>query len=295
MIEYPRAHEREHSLEMRLPFLRRVLPDTPIVPLVMGVQSRTTSVGLVEILARVLAGTRVLLVASTDLSHYFDAKHAERLDSRVVDHVKGFWGASRRDGAISAARPWAMRCVGWGTAGRRDAGRPCARRHAGHGAQACPLGRCVGRQDSGRRLSGGGDVMSSLLAEYERQFLLRVARASATATVTGGDVDVPPILSTREGGAVRHPSYFRHAAGVCRTHRGPGVAGRDRPTSGGRRHRRSALSSGTGRGVAINRDRDFGARTARALRGTPGDRDRTARTGHRRWAPPWTPIATGSC
>ena len=43
--------------------------------------------------------------------------------------------------------------------------------------------------------------MSSLLAEYERQFLLRVARASATATVTGGDVDVPPILSTREGGA----------------------------------------------------------------------------------------------
>ena len=92
MIEYPRAHEREHSLEMQLPFLRRVLPDTPIVPLVMGVQSRTTSVGLAEILARVLAGTRVLLVASTDLSHYFDAEHAERLDSRVVDHVKGFWG-----------------------------------------------------------------------------------------------------------------------------------------------------------------------------------------------------------
>lgn len=43
--------------------------------------------------------------------------------------------------------------------------------------------------------------MTSLLAEHERQFLLRVARASATATVTGGDVDVPPIRATREGGA----------------------------------------------------------------------------------------------
>ena len=90
IIEYPRAHEREHSLEMQLPFLRHVLPATPIVPLVMGVQSRATSVGLAETLARTLGQTRVLLVASTDLSHYFDAERAARLDSRVVDHVSGF-------------------------------------------------------------------------------------------------------------------------------------------------------------------------------------------------------------
>jgi len=90
MIEYPRAHEHEHSLGMQLSFLRRVLPDTPIVPLVMGVQSRATSVGLAEDLARTLAGTRALLVGSTDLSHYFDAERAARLDSRGVDHVDGF-------------------------------------------------------------------------------------------------------------------------------------------------------------------------------------------------------------
>lgn len=90
VIEYPRAHAREHSLEMQLPFLRRVLPDTPIVPLVMGVQSLEVITDLAEVLTRTLTGTRALLVASTDLSHYFDADRARRLDARVVNHVNRF-------------------------------------------------------------------------------------------------------------------------------------------------------------------------------------------------------------
>ena len=43
--------------------------------------------------------------------------------------------------------------------------------------------------------------MTGLLTEHERRVLLQLARASATATVTGGDVDVPAIPLTREGGA----------------------------------------------------------------------------------------------
>ena len=70
---YAPAHTREHSLEMQLPFLRRVLPETPIVPLLMGYQDRGTILDLSAALGKVLKDTRVLLVASTDLSHYFDA------------------------------------------------------------------------------------------------------------------------------------------------------------------------------------------------------------------------------
>ena len=114
IVEYPRAHEREHSLEMQLPFLRRVLPETPIVPLVMGVQSRATSVGLAENLARTLAGTRALLVASTDLSHYFDAERAERLDSRVVDYVNGFDWEGLLDEMERYPPPDRGRCVACG-------------------------------------------------------------------------------------------------------------------------------------------------------------------------------------
>ena len=97
VIDYPPAHVREHSLEMQLPFLCRVLPDTPIVPLVMGFQTRETIIDLAETLATTLQGVRALLVASTDLSHYFDAEHAARLDARVVDLVNRFDG----DGLLS--------------------------------------------------------------------------------------------------------------------------------------------------------------------------------------------------
>src|SRR5437899_1784814 len=40
--ERPEAHQREHSLEMQLPFLQRLAPETPIVPLVMGYQTGET-------------------------------------------------------------------------------------------------------------------------------------------------------------------------------------------------------------------------------------------------------------
>lgn len=87
---HPSAHAREHSLEMQLPFLQRLLPDTPIVPLVMGYQTRETILNLSKGLVAGLSGRRALLVASTDLSHYHDAKTAARLDSEVIKHVRAF-------------------------------------------------------------------------------------------------------------------------------------------------------------------------------------------------------------
>ncbi len=86
----PDAHRREHSLEMQLPFLRRLLPDVPIVPLLIGYQTRATIEALAAALEAALVGRRALLVASTDLSHYFDAETARSLDRRVCDRVEAF-------------------------------------------------------------------------------------------------------------------------------------------------------------------------------------------------------------
>jgi AmmeMemoRadiSam system protein B len=85
--EYPPAHRREHSVEMQLPFLRYVAPSLPIVPLVMGRQTAVTVQALADGLTDALRGRRVLLVASTDLSHYHDASEAARLDAVVIEHV----------------------------------------------------------------------------------------------------------------------------------------------------------------------------------------------------------------
>src|SRR5947208_2269973 len=72
--EHRAAHAREHSLEMQLPFLARLAPWLPIVPLVMGYQTAGTAAALGDALASALRGRRALLIASTDLSHYHDAR-----------------------------------------------------------------------------------------------------------------------------------------------------------------------------------------------------------------------------
>lgn len=87
VIDLPAAHRREHSLEMQLPFLAHVLPGVPIVPLVMGAQTRGTSFALGDALARVLS-SNVLLIASSDLSHYENAVTASRMDAIMVRHVE---------------------------------------------------------------------------------------------------------------------------------------------------------------------------------------------------------------
>ena len=83
----PEPHGREHSIEMQLPFIRRLFPQVPIVPALMGWQRRDTILGLADALASAARGKRALLIASTDLSHYFDARTAATLDARVQDCV----------------------------------------------------------------------------------------------------------------------------------------------------------------------------------------------------------------
>ncbi len=88
--DLPAAHAREHSLEMQLPFLAHLLPGTPIVPLVMGHQTRETILDCAQALATAFSGRNVLLVASSDLSHYHDAASAARLDQAVLDAIARF-------------------------------------------------------------------------------------------------------------------------------------------------------------------------------------------------------------
>ena len=87
---HPTAHVREHSLEMQLPFLKRVLPHAAIVPLVMGHQRRETAYLLGDAIAAAVKDRRAILVASTDLSHYQNATTAAKLDGRFIQHVLRF-------------------------------------------------------------------------------------------------------------------------------------------------------------------------------------------------------------
>lgn len=88
----PGAHSAEHSLEVQVPFLQRTLGEFAVVPIVMGDQSEPAVRALAGAIARAVegSGSRVLLVASTDLSHYHDQTRANALDRVMVDRVEEF-------------------------------------------------------------------------------------------------------------------------------------------------------------------------------------------------------------
>ena len=84
------AHRQEHALEVQLPFLQVVLGDFTLLPLVLGSQDWGQALELAEIIAGLAEKRRLLLVASTDLSHFHDAVTAEFLDRQIVEAVAAF-------------------------------------------------------------------------------------------------------------------------------------------------------------------------------------------------------------
>ncbi len=74
------AHQKEHSVEVQLPFLQEVLGDFQVVMIVMGAQTQENINELARVLAEELKGKNALMVASTDLSHYYPYDTAVNLD-----------------------------------------------------------------------------------------------------------------------------------------------------------------------------------------------------------------------
>lgn len=94
ITDFREPHESEHSLEMELPFLQYLLPSFRLVPLIIGGQSPEIAISLAEELDLII-GDRddVLIVASTDLSHFHGAAKAEELDERAIGFIKNMDGA----------------------------------------------------------------------------------------------------------------------------------------------------------------------------------------------------------
>jgi AmmeMemoRadiSam system protein B len=80
-----RPHRREHSLEVQLPFLQRVLADGwTCVPVTVG---HGPPERVADCLDGLTSATEVLVLVSTDLSHYHDEATAHRLDLRTCQAV----------------------------------------------------------------------------------------------------------------------------------------------------------------------------------------------------------------
>ena len=92
----PQAHAYEHSIEVQLPFLQESLGEFNLVPILMQDYSEAACHSLASTLGECLKDRNVLIVASTDLSHYPEYDEAVRADRIVIEAVSKFDPAELR-------------------------------------------------------------------------------------------------------------------------------------------------------------------------------------------------------
>jgi len=110
VVRSDRAHEREHSLEVQLPFLQVQLGSFTLVPLVVG---DAGAAEVAQVIERLWGGAETLIVVSSDLSHYLPYEQASVIDRATAQRIVGFdaslspdeaCGATAINGALLAAR-----------------------------------------------------------------------------------------------------------------------------------------------------------------------------------------------
>ncbi len=85
-----KAHMMEHSLEVQLPFAVYNNPDISFVPIIIGTHQPDVLEELGEAIAKVVMETdsKILLIASSDMSHYISEEAAEYYDKMAIEKIK---------------------------------------------------------------------------------------------------------------------------------------------------------------------------------------------------------------
>ncbi|HTQ56959.1 MAG TPA: AmmeMemoRadiSam system protein B [Bryobacteraceae bacterium] len=182
----------EHSVEVQLPFLQRVLGPFQLVPVVMGDQSYQVCRALGLALAKMIRGPETLILASSDLSHYHTYDEAARMDHKTLQAITE-WDY------LSMSRNFDLRtweACGGGpiiaamiAAERLGANQARVLQYANTGDVTGDKSRVVGygsvvmSRDSGQP---GAAAPAFSLTRDEREWLLQIARKSVEAVVRDG-------------------------------------------------------------------------------------------------------------
>ncbi len=221
--ETPASRRGEHALEVQLPFLQVALGEFKLVPIVMGDQSAPVVKALGAALGEALRGRNVLIVASTDLSHFHDDAEARRLDgefqrrlalfdpSKLLEALSSNSGEACGGGpvvaAMIAARSLgATRCAILKYANSGDV---TGDRSGVVGYLSAAM---VGEKDESKaaKASNGsknsGTAAPSELTRDDKVFLLKLARSVIEAECRGSRLTIAPppspIMREPRGGFV---------------------------------------------------------------------------------------------
>ncbi len=117
-----RAHSNEHSIEVQLPFIQYLFDDVKIVPICMLKQDINTAKALGEHIRDAVADRDVVIVASTDFSHYVLKETAKKKDGKTIDMIT----ASDAEGLYRSIRDEHISMCGYGPVAAMMYGTDCS-------------------------------------------------------------------------------------------------------------------------------------------------------------------------
>ena len=212
-IEYiPSVFEREHSLEVELPFLQKSLDNLKIVPVIFGQIDYTDCAMFAKAIIDTAKDKKVLLVASTDLSHFYAYIKAVEKDAKTISYIKnldslGLWQSNLKKEAelcginpvlvvLNYAKQLGLKPKILNYANSADA--------TGNKSSVVGYASFVFFRDSNNNpiIKGEGDM----LTDNQKKRLLEIARQSMTEYVTNSIrkdfKEVDPQLDIKRGAFV---------------------------------------------------------------------------------------------
>jgi len=191
-VHAPTPDKPDHSLEVQLPFLQRVLGQFQLVPIIVGDQSYDTDRALGVALAKLVQGTNTLIVASSDLSHYHTYDEAEKLDHKTLQAIQeyDYFNLARNlDQRVWEACGGGPIVAAMIAAERLGANEARLLRYANTGDVTGDRSRVVGYGAVALvKAAGGGKSAEAAfsLSRQERAALLKIARESVEMAVAKG-------------------------------------------------------------------------------------------------------------
>lgn len=178
------AFEKEHSLEVQLPFLQKVLKDARVVPVLIGAPTRESFEHLASRLYEMLSeDEKTVMVVSTDLSHYHDYEKAVSMDAKMLEALKSLSPAEADgllrsgEGEMCGAAPvlYALEA-----AKRLGANNTVLYKYSNSGDVSPEKGRVVGYASMG--------IFKSPLTEADKAGLLTLAKKTIRDYVKTGKI-----------------------------------------------------------------------------------------------------------
>lgn len=179
------AHLFEHSLEVEIPFLQKTLKNFKILPIVFGSEDEDWP-KLAEAILENIRGKKVLIIASSDLSHYLPYQEAQKIDEKTLEAIlRGDFQNLEACGKDSIKTLMEI--------AKNLGAKAKLLKYANSGDTAGDKSQVVGYAALAFYLSSGAES----LTRAEREELLKIAKASVESFIKTGKIPKFEVKSER--------------------------------------------------------------------------------------------------